>query len=136
MNPWVIGALGVAGYAYVAKKGPFAHSGPDDASKQQKQGIDDAWPSWLHIGNQPSTGQGQSPTETIDAVAGAVKGVASLGSQLAAYWGTSKGDSAPGSVGTNGSGGSEWPRGRCVGEVIFIERLVRRSIWRAFVCNF
>lgn len=109
MNPYLIGIGALAGYAVVTGKNPLAGLGgptaPIDSSKEQKTS---AWPSWMNIGDQPASGQGQNPTETVGAVANAVGSIAKLGSQLASYWGTHNSDDAPGSVGTNGSGASEW----------------------------
>lgn len=110
MSPYVLAAGALAGYFVVEKtdllKGVQVAPHPAvDASQQQANNM---WPSWLNIGSQPSTGQGQNPTETVNAVANAVAGVGNAVSSLAKYFGTSEADDNGASAGYNGSGGAGW----------------------------
>ncbi len=109
-HPYLI-AGGIAAGWFVATKTDILNNlgvGPQKPIDSSKEQPTSAWPSWLNIGDQPATGQGQNPTKTVTAVADAVTSIGKLGVSLSKYFGTHDSNDAPGSIGTNGSGASEW----------------------------
>lgn len=110
MSPYILGLGALAGY-FVLKPGGVLDSvqtGQNTQLDSSKPQATSAWPSWLNIGDQPATGQGQNPTQTMNAVSGAVQASANFGSNLLNYFGVYGQEASPGSVGSNGSGGAEW----------------------------
>ncbi len=86
MNAGVIAIAALGGY--IAYDKLFKAPGAVDAGAAKQVSGTNAWPSWLNIGNQPATANGQNPTDTASSVANAAGAFAGLATSIVNYFGT------------------------------------------------
>lgn len=88
MHPGVIAIAALGGYVVYDKllKPGEAATSPDTSKQVSGQ---NAWPSWLNIGNQPTAGNGPAgATDNSKEVASAIAGVANLTNNVFKYFTT------------------------------------------------
>ena len=95
MNPAIIAIAAVTGLVVISKSVETAKL--PQTSLGNSAPVTQAWPSWLGIGSQQATGNGQSPSDTATTIATTVGNVAKFGASLFDFFNVPSSDGGGGS---------------------------------------